>query len=488
MDSRKERIRVLVLDKRAPLSDVTFEDGQSDDDSSQCHVVTAIGRKAAKAFPELAVGMVLDKVAGKRGGWQQADVSAASLLKWLDKNVGRPMELQFLPLPKPEEPPTPKAYAHLKLGQVRQKVEDYSDLTWMYKMAHRQPIDVKHNGQVTTYCPPRADFGPYMDLRRPLAARHRRSGKIGNGAPYSSPNSPESPQSPDFFKNALSQLAAIESTSTGKKGPAAIIEMAREPPGQSTLRQRHNVAIFSTAVTSVLESARQLLEAAHSGRLQLLREALAAGADPNTRKQRSNGRWTALMVAAVGGHRNCVRALVGAGANVNSTATGGVTALHLAAAHARTEVVSALLRAGADPNKIMVIPGGSSGAALRPRDLAAKRGAFETACVIDIFQADVSGASLAATVETITSGWDSFGGGPAQLHDLIKRRRAMASLKDVRAQAGSQAYALFQGEVNCSAIGFLQSPFCIDAFCSTLLLVTDIGSAGFSDFDRRGRE
>ena len=426
-------VRLLVLDKKAPLADITFDDVIVNG-TERRHVVLAVGPKAAKAFPELAVDMVLGKVAGKSGGWVQVDAPADALCKWLEKNVGRPMELRFNPPPKPEEPRPPRHYAHLRLRNVRQQPDSYRSLSWMNSMARGTPIRVTHNGETTTYTP-QPDFGPYISLRRPLAA---------NG--YRSPGSPRfpSPRSPDFFSSALSALEELEQLdiSPGGTGVTAVIRQAMRPEVRHGRRRRQ----LDGAAGRLQQASQALLEAAHNGQLLRLRVALNAGADPNTR-QRCGARWTACMAAARGGHRDCVGALVVAGANVNSIAGGGATAMHLAAAHGRSETVVALLRAGGDPEAVLEAPGG-----LRPRDLAARGGAAETAALLDLFESEQKGLAPAATATLLsTAGWTSVGGAASQLHDLSKRRAGLARLKDDRTRAGAQAYAIFRGEISLAA-------------------------------------
>ena len=50
-------------------------------------------------------------------------------------------------------------------------------------------------------------------------------------------------------------------------------------------------------------------------------------------------RWTALMAAARNGDATCVRALLAAGALVNTRGQGGQSALHVAAAHGRSVAI-----------------------------------------------------------------------------------------------------------------------------------------------------
>ena len=60
----------------------------------------------------------------------------------------------------------------------------------------------------------------------------------------------------------------------------------------------------------------------------------------------------ALVLAARAGHKEAVKALLEAGANVNSRDSEGNTALITAVFYGRTDVVETLLAAGADTNAI----------------------------------------------------------------------------------------------------------------------------------------
>ena len=59
--------------------------------------------------------------------------------------------------------------------------------------------------------------------------------------------------------------------------------------------------------------------------------------------------WTALHLAAQGGHAEVVQLLLGAGSAVDAQTSAGATVLHIAAQEGYIEVVQLLLDAGADP-------------------------------------------------------------------------------------------------------------------------------------------
>jgi uncharacterized protein len=96
------------------------------------------------------------------------------------------------------------------------------------------------------------------------------------------------------------------------------------------------------------------LDAARDGRVEDLRQLLAAGADVNAIDARGK---TALMVASCRGHTEIVTALIAAGAEVNARDSDSNTALIYAAYFSQlaptsrwVAIVQALIAAGADPN------------------------------------------------------------------------------------------------------------------------------------------
>ena len=104
----------------------------------------------------------------------------------------------------------------------------------------------------------------------------------------------------------------------------------------------------------------KLLKAATAGEVAKVERLLTKGADVNARDQ--DGR-TALMMAALGGHTETVKALmaaavqghteivevlIDAGADVNAKDQDGATALMLAKSKGHTEIVEILKQAGGD--------------------------------------------------------------------------------------------------------------------------------------------
>ena len=93
-------------------------------------------------------------------------------------------------------------------------------------------------------------------------------------------------------------------------------------------------------------SAQRLSGAAFTGDIAAMKQALADGADPNTKDPQSGS--TLLATAALMGHTEVVASLLEHGADVNVRSRDGGTALHAAAFLGRAEIVKHLLEKGAD--------------------------------------------------------------------------------------------------------------------------------------------
>jgi hypothetical protein len=104
--------------------------------------------------------------------------------------------------------------------------------------------------------------------------------------------------------------------------------------------------VLVTTITGLLPAAEEFLQAAARGEMDVLTKLVTEGMDMETRHPR--GEWTALMLAADGGHVEVVRWLLNAGASVDATNSGGLTALMLAARAGSLAAVRLLLEFNAD--------------------------------------------------------------------------------------------------------------------------------------------
>jgi uncharacterized protein len=91
----------------------------------------------------------------------------------------------------------------------------------------------------------------------------------------------------------------------------------------------------------------ELFAAVKVGETVKVGQLLAAGADPNVRRQAG---LTPLISAALGGRAEIAKLLVDKGADLNAKSDSGMTALMVAAAEGHGEVAQLLLEKGADPN------------------------------------------------------------------------------------------------------------------------------------------
>lgn len=113
-----------------------------------------------------------------------------------------------------------------------------------------------------------------------------------------------------------------------------------------------------------------LIAARRPGAGQIVKELLAAGADPNVEDERG---VTPLMEAARAGDVASLRILIGAGVEINQTRNNGRTALIAAVRSREQEAVQLLLDHGADVN-IQALEGVSSNSEDTALTMAAARG------------------------------------------------------------------------------------------------------------------
>lgn len=96
-----------------------------------------------------------------------------------------------------------------------------------------------------------------------------------------------------------------------------------------------------------------LLEGARTGNVKLIKEALDAGADV-THKERDDTQYSALHLAALGGHNLALKVLLDRGCPVGilSGESTRRTALHLAIKENKSTIANTLIRRGADVNAL----------------------------------------------------------------------------------------------------------------------------------------
>jgi len=133
-----------------------------------------------------------------------------------------------------------------------------------------------------------------------------------------------------------------QSTGAPKTGMAAVIESTKPVP----LARPAEKILRPAPVRSPAD--RSLIEAAEKGDLAGVKKALVEGANVNAG---IDGSQTALMTAALAGHRGIVQTLLDGGANPNVEAQHlGQTALAMAASGGHDEIVKLLLDRGASIN------------------------------------------------------------------------------------------------------------------------------------------
>ncbi|XP_049945339.1 poly [ADP-ribose] polymerase tankyrase-1-like [Schistocerca serialis cubense] len=156
----------------------------------------------------------------------------------------------------------------------------------------------------------------------------------------------------------LGEPPAEASAGRGSWSPSTATRPLGDPGRSPAAAARHtppppdDAAVSRLRSLSQQERGRRLIEAARQGAAEQLRELLAAGADVAAREEGGLGNsWTALHLAAGGGHVAAASCLVGAGAEVDARERWGQeTPLHQAAYNGHAGVVRLLVGASADLN------------------------------------------------------------------------------------------------------------------------------------------
>lgn len=139
-------------------------------------------------------------------------------------------------------------------------------------------------------------------------------------------------------KNQVGMTALLRAGMNGHGEVVSLLKKLRaEDEPQATLSSAYGA-----------DPRQSLLRAAQDGRLSQVRACLAVGADVNA--QTLEG-WTPLMLAAIKGHTDIVRALLEhRGTQINARSQNGWTALRFAIHMGDTETLRLLLLAGSDVN------------------------------------------------------------------------------------------------------------------------------------------
>ena len=136
-------------------------------------------------------------------------------------------------------------------------------------------------------------------------------------------------------------------------GALGIVELEQEQVEGGKAKIREMLSADAKFGTEILRnsqnhpnSAQSLSGAAFTGDVAAMKQALASGADPNTKDPQSGS--TLLATAALMGHTELVALLLEHGADINARSQDGGTPLHAAAFLGRAETVKLLLEKGAD--------------------------------------------------------------------------------------------------------------------------------------------
>ncbi|CAN0310520.1 unnamed protein product, partial [Ectocarpus fasciculatus] len=123
---------------------------------------------------------------------------------------------------------------------------------------------------------------------------------------------------------------------------------------------------------------------AERGSLSAVQALLAAGGDPSLRYGQDKA-YSALGLAACGGHVEVMQALIRHGVDVNAPDSNGCTALHSAAMGDKVGAIDVLVEAGANID----VQGGDNGAMNTPLHMASENGLSKAALSLVKHGADV---------------------------------------------------------------------------------------------------
>ena len=130
-------------------------------------------------------------------------------------------------------------------------------------------------------------------------------------------------------------------------GPLGIkLKQKQVEAGRAKIAEMFNVKSSNLSEGKSTFPVEKLWDAASSGNLSVVKQAIANGIDVNMKDPKSGG--TLLAAAALMGHTEIVALLLEHGADVNARSKDGGTALHAAAFLGRVETVKLLLDKGAD--------------------------------------------------------------------------------------------------------------------------------------------
>jgi uncharacterized protein len=135
---------------------------------------------------------------------------------------------------------------------------------------------------------------------------------------------------------------------------------------------------------------REIFKAIRSGKVQPVRDALAAGIDPNARTAAGG---TLLSEALEEGHTDVARVLIDAGADVNAADEDGLRPLDVAILNAGRAAVRLLIDRGAEVNYVR--PDGDSGL------MAA--GGFGDVALVEMFLSAGADANVPRAIDGLTA-------------------------------------------------------------------------------------